>query len=251
MENYIAIGDIHGRNDLLTALLENPDVARRLDSGKYKAVFLGDMIDRGPDSFTVISKIKDMVETGWAIAVLGNHEDLMLDYFRDGIWKKHSVWTMNGGHHTMKSYNDQYKKWGPAHFFETFKRSGHDKWLASLPYYYETDAVWFSHAPIPKMSFRKRKEGDFRADREALTWSWHGDFGADESDFAHEHGKLAVCGHVHALQQNILTPRIYDNIIYADTGSGCAPWGPLTAIVITDGKFEKYLQAIPKEKMAT
>lgn len=245
MENYIAIGDIHGRFDLLQQLLLKIWARGNDHLLGHKLVFLGDMVDRGPESFEVVRCIKDLCDRGAAIALLGNHEDLMLDYFRNGLWLKHSVWTMNGGHHTMKNYNDQYNLWGPARFFESFKRSGHDKWLASLPYYYETEAVWFSHAPIPKMGFRKRKEGDFRADREALTWSCHNDYDASEDDFAFDHGKLAVCGHVHALREGILEPRIYPNIIYADTGSGCATEGRLSGVVITDGKYDTFIQAAP------
>lgn len=241
-KNFIAIGDIHGRADLLDDLLNQiPNHPHGL--ARYKLVFLGDYVDRGPDSFKVVDRIKRECEAG-AIALRGNHEDLMLDYHALRIVQRHSVWTMNGGTRTMDSYCKETKRYGKSHFFEAFESSGHASWIKSLPYYHETESVFFSHAPIPKQQFRQAV-GDFRLDVEALTWSWHGHFEVSESEFAHEHGKLAVCGHVHALKEGILIPRIYPHIIYADTGSGCAAVGPLTGIIITDGKYNGYMQAIP------
>lgn len=239
MDNFIVIGDIHGRNDLLTQLLENPEVFKRLDSGKYKAVFLGDMVDRGPDSFAVVEKIKDMCETGWAIALLGNHESMMLDFHRKRVLQSDHIWLYNGGHQTIKSYADQTKLYGISHFFDSLDESGHWAWLKTLPYFYETEEVWFSHAPIPKVRIRK---DDFRTDTHALIWSFE-----DEPDGSWEfdHGKTAVCGHIHDLFRNNVMPRILPNIIYADTGSGCSPKGRLTAIIITDGKYDSFVQAIP------
>lgn len=243
-DNYIAIGDIHGRYDLLDALL-----AKCHDNGTcphtgYKFVFLGDMVDRGPESWRVCARIKYLSDRGNAIALRGNHEDLMMEYYDNKIVDKHDLWFYNGGTKTAESYSKKMKMYGHASFFPAFGKSGHAEWIKTLPYFYETEKVWFSHAPIPKEQYRKRN-GDFRTDIEALTWSWHGHHAITEQEFAHDHGKLAVCGHVHALREKILEPRIYPNIIYADTGSGCAPEAPLSAIVILDGKFKEFLQAKP------
>lgn len=245
MENYIAIGDIHGRFDLLSNLL---DKIGPMPMHKY--VFLGDMVDRGPESFEVVNRIKAMCEAGSAIALLGNHEDMMLDYHAKKYPDHYDVWMMNGASKTVTSYLGAATLYGAGRFFQAFERSGHAAWLKSLPYFYETDKVFFSHAPVPKEKWRWRdvlKREDFRTDKNVLTWSCHGNVGAREDEFAHDHGKIAVCGHVHALQEGILAPRVYPHIIYADTGSGCAPHGPLTGIIITDGKFDGYIQAIPKE----
>lgn len=229
--------------------MEKPEVFKRLDAGTHKLVFLGDMIDRGPDSFEVVAKIKDMVETGWAIALLGNHDDFALRYHEKRIFDKQNVWFYggNGGLKTVSSYTKHFQQYGQGHFFNCFERSGHAAWLKSLPLYYETDKVFFSHAPIPHEYLRhqiSKREGDFRLDRDLLLWSVAPE-GSEEGAWEHDHGKLAVCGHVHALQRNILEPRIFPHIIYADTGSGCAEWGRLTAIIITEGKYDGYIQAIP------
>ncbi|MEM6650815.1 MAG: metallophosphoesterase, partial [Pseudomonadota bacterium] len=47
-EILVAVGDIHGRLDLLEKLLKKLD--RRLKDRAYKLIFLGDYVDRGPDS---------------------------------------------------------------------------------------------------------------------------------------------------------------------------------------------------------
>jgi len=66
---YICVGDVHGRYDLLVKLLGM--AKSRLP--KHRLIFLGDMVDRGPDSFKVVDTIKKLTETTDAVALLGNH----------------------------------------------------------------------------------------------------------------------------------------------------------------------------------
>ncbi len=71
------IGDVHGCGDSLRALLARLGYAR-LD-GVYRhpnrrAIFIGDFIDRGPDQRGVVDTVRPMVESGTALAVMGNHE---------------------------------------------------------------------------------------------------------------------------------------------------------------------------------
>ncbi len=259
MENYIAIGDIHGRYDLLELLLRKvTDFV--LHSPLYlpdvKIVFLGDMVDRGPDSFLVVARVKELCEQGRAIAIMGNHEDMMLRYHEKRIFDKNNIWLYNGGHRTVRSYGSETGRYGNAQFFTAFEESGHAAWMKKLPYFHETEKVWFSHAPIPGPEMRKVlpyfshirvTEGDFRANKDLLTWTYVNEAEKPEGAWEHDHGKLAVCGHVHQLQKRHTLPRIYPQIIYADTGSGCADFGVLSAIFIENGKFVDYIQAMPSE----
>ncbi|MBI6882490.1 metallophosphoesterase [Pseudomonas putida] len=71
------IGDVHGHADHLEALLRK--LGYRIKSGAYyhpgrKAVFLGDLIDRGPKQVETVNIARSMVDAGNALAILGNHE---------------------------------------------------------------------------------------------------------------------------------------------------------------------------------
>ena len=75
--HYDIIGDIHGHAELLEALLLK--LGYEYDRGVYRhpgrtAVFVGDLIDRGPQNFKVLEMVKPMVEEGFALIVMGNHE---------------------------------------------------------------------------------------------------------------------------------------------------------------------------------
>ena len=98
----VAIGDVHGRADLLEALLET--VAG--DAGGRRVVFLGDIVDRGPDSRLALKLVADELDTTPdSVLILGNHEELMLS-FLDGERKAapFHAWMHNGGVATVRSF---------------------------------------------------------------------------------------------------------------------------------------------------
>ncbi|MEW4454676.1 metallophosphoesterase [Bremerella sp. JC817] len=74
---YDLIGDIHGHAQPLMALLDK--LGYRQQDGVYqhlerKVIFLGDFVDRGPQIREVLEIVRPMVQTGAALAVMGNHE---------------------------------------------------------------------------------------------------------------------------------------------------------------------------------
>jgi serine/threonine protein phosphatase 1 len=101
-----AVGDIHGRADLLARLLDliRTDRAARAAPGRALIVFLGDYVDRGPRSREVIDQLLAFADDPAFESrfLLGNHEDAMLDYLDGRIsglgWAKH------GGDTTLRSY---------------------------------------------------------------------------------------------------------------------------------------------------
>lgn len=236
---YIAIGDIHGRLDLLDELLLRIRLISSLKD--HILMFLGDMNDRGPDSYGVIEVVKGLVEAGKAIALRGNHEDMMLEWVDWHEGDRTHYWFPNGAGKTIESYGRATKLYGMGRFPMALGKTGHYGWLKKLPYFHETDEVWFSHAPIAADYKARRGVDDFRLDSHSMTWTFFG----NEGEPAYDHGKLAVCGHVHALQEGVYTPRMFPKIVYADTGSGCGALGRLTGIIIEDGKVVDYLQASP------
>lgn len=94
------VGDVHGELDALRALMT---AAGYDDRGRHpegrRLVFLGDLVDRGPDSPGVVCLVRGMVEQGRALAILGNHELNLLRGERkagnDWFWCEH-------GHHDQR-----------------------------------------------------------------------------------------------------------------------------------------------------
>ncbi len=71
------IGDIHGQGDRLEGLLAHMGYSRRAGAWRHPsrtAIFVGDLIDRGPGQLQTLTLVRDMMEAGTARAVMGNHE---------------------------------------------------------------------------------------------------------------------------------------------------------------------------------
>jgi serine/threonine protein phosphatase 1 len=103
-ELVYAIGDVHGRADLLADLLAKIEAdAGRSSAARRTLVFLGDYIDRGPQSSGVIEILVSALPDGFDARFLkGNHEALLLAFLADPA--ELDRWLMNGGEATMRSY---------------------------------------------------------------------------------------------------------------------------------------------------
>ena len=101
------IGDIHGRSDLLAALLRkiDADAARLAADAARELIFLGDYVDRGPDSRGVMDLIVEARRrpAPWsATALMGNHEQTLMQFLVDpDIWPS---WSEFGARETLNSY---------------------------------------------------------------------------------------------------------------------------------------------------
>ena len=74
MKRYV-VGDIHGCYDELIELYHKID---EHSNGDFRMIFVGDYVDRGPDSKKVVDFVMKMQKRG-DIALMGNHEDMILD----------------------------------------------------------------------------------------------------------------------------------------------------------------------------
>lgn len=93
-----AVPDLHGRRDLLDAALSRLAACR---AGTI--VFLGDYIDRGPDSAGVVARLRAGPAAGWRwVCLKGNHEAMMCAALRDA--SALDAWIGNGGEATLASY---------------------------------------------------------------------------------------------------------------------------------------------------
>ena len=86
-DDYDIIGDIHGHAQALHRLLDKLGYAREAQGYRHpnrKTLFVGDLIDRGPDQREVLETVRAMVDSGQARMVLGNHEFNAIGwYFRN------------------------------------------------------------------------------------------------------------------------------------------------------------------------
>lgn len=247
-----AIGDIHGRYDLLMQLLEALTFGpAELDFKKDKLIFLGDMIDRGTESRSVIREIQSLIAQcpGQVIALAGNHDDMLVKLacemelkgrFKHRFDKRNmdnlSWWLINGGGETLDSYACRELAESPSYGRVTFYYEVNDeikeaaKWIASLPTFHEEPGFFFSHAPVPRENRRGYAEKGKAFTRHELTWTYDKDeFGVSRN---HGNGVTGVCGHIHKLADGIMAPRFYDHYIFADAGCGCSSSAPLVAIEV-------------------
>lgn len=75
------VGDVHGEIDALERLLDRLGAGRGQTPSR-RLIFVGDLVDRGPDSIAVVERVRDLVDRGQAFAVLGNHELNLLENAR-------------------------------------------------------------------------------------------------------------------------------------------------------------------------
>lgn len=104
-ERVYAFGDIHGRYDLLEELfqLTSRDYQNR-GRARTTMVFLGDLIDRGPDSRRVVERLMALAQTPLpTVFLMGNHEELLLNLY-DGDEALGGVFHRAGGRATLLSY---------------------------------------------------------------------------------------------------------------------------------------------------
>lgn len=226
MNRIFAIPDIHGRNDLLhRALLDLRDNHALSFKDGDKIVFLGDMVDRGPDSFSVLQTIRELKEDHPqnVTALLGNHEQLMLDATGidpkpDNVW----LWEMNGGKATRQSFLEAGFPGVPEEWRQ---------WVKALPLYHEEPGFFFSHAPVPRESHRAIWRKGQPYNQEDYTWTYARDeFGVAADRL--KQGIVGVCGHMHKLADGIREPRFYPHYIFADAGCGCSAKAPLAVVEV-------------------
>ena len=100
------IGDIHGRADLLDRLLPRLAADRAARGSQDAAtVFVGDYIDRGPDSAGVLARCVALDEDPSVTCLLGNHEAMCLDFLTGTGGEPAAIgWLRNGGRAMLESY---------------------------------------------------------------------------------------------------------------------------------------------------
>lgn len=223
----IAVGDIHGRADLLVDLHQRVDL--EVD-GAHRVppieIYLGDYVDRGPHSRQVIDALIARGHDRHIVFLMGNHERMMLRALENP--GSVMLWLQNGGEHTLRSYGvgpgdlQQAARRDPALICRVMAEiipADHIAFLRALHLYFSIGGFFFVHAGIrPGVSLPDQQESD-------CLWIRH-DFLNSTAD----HGLVVVHGHT-----PVQTPEFLRNRINLDTGAVFT--GALTGLLISDQEF--------------
>jgi serine/threonine protein phosphatase 1 len=225
-----AIGDIHGRADLLAQLahLILLDIRAAPPSGRALVVFLGDYIDRGMDSRGVLDALTRSAFKTQAVFLRGNHEAMMLAFLDDvGAGPG---WIQNGGLETLHSYGIDTVGLRTGGSLETAQSALRDAlppthldFLLSTRLTFTSGDYFFCHAGArPGRLLTEQVESDLLWIRE--------EFLDSRADF----GFRIVHGHTPVMQ-----PEVRPNRINIDTGAYIS--GKLTCVVL-EGELLRFLQ---------
>lgn len=99
-EPFVAIGDVHGRADLMGSLLEGLSTSPYAD---LPIVFVGDYVDRGEHSSDVLRDLMARAADSNIKCLRGNHEEMLLNFLEDPI-RQGARWLRYGGLQTMASF---------------------------------------------------------------------------------------------------------------------------------------------------
>ncbi len=218
-ERAYAIGDIHGRRDLLDQLLDQitADDATR-GPAKTTLILLGDLADRGPDSSGVITRAMELdASDRQCIFIMGNHEELMIRVW-EGERATAATFNRAGGRETLMSYGvsgDDYDGWDLGDVTEATGRvvpKAHIDFLKGFRTAHRMGDYFFTHAGVrPGIALEDQDEKDLRWIRS--------DFVESDADFG------AVVIHGHTIRDEVEERA---NRIGIDTGAYAS--GKLTAI---------------------
>jgi serine/threonine protein phosphatase 1 len=216
-----AIGDIHGRLDLLERALAaiRGDVDARGPAAL--TVTVGDYVDRGPDSRGVLDRlVADPFPTPY-VALKGNHEDMLEAFLADAA--AGPQWLDNGGLQTLRSYGVALDGFGHAEFAQAREAlraalpAAHLEFLRGLRLSLSRGGFFFCHAGVrPGVPLHLQDAEDLLWIREPFLLS-----GAD-------FGAIVVHGHT-----PVEEPELRKNRIGIDTGAFFS--GRLTCVALGEG----------------
>jgi serine/threonine protein phosphatase 1 len=215
-----AVGDVHGRADLLSALLARIDAdLQAYPIAQPIQVFLGDYIDRGSHSREVLDLLIARRRHHVMLYLKGNHETYAAQFLSDPSVL--SDWKHIGGINTLLSYGvtpsaseDPRAQYDASAAFRQALPDSHRRFFHSLALSFTCGDFFFAHAGVrPGIPLRQQRRQDLLWIRE--------EFLLHEEDF----GKVVVHGHTPARE-----PDIRPNRINIDTGAYAT--GRLTCLML-------------------
>jgi serine/threonine protein phosphatase 1 len=216
-----AVGDIHGERALLEELLASLPLC---DGDRL--VFVGDYVDRGPDSKGVVDTLLRVEQERDCVFLLGNHESMFLSFLG---WTRQEyfggdAFLMNGGDRTLASYGYFDADEPDAKSFQL--PPGHERFYQRLKLFHREGDYLFVHAGIGR-DLLDEVDVDYalrKARSEDLLWE------RASADLPHKLGVTIIYGHTPAVDFSIRRNEPFS--IGIDTGAVYG--GRLTAIRLPD-----------------
>lgn len=199
MTRHLAIGDIHGCVNALASLVDFVEL-RHDDT----VVTLGDYVDRGPSSRSVIDLIIELGKSHNLVPLRGNHEIMMLDSREKKSWFQ--AWMTYGGDATLLSYSSSEDESGS---FSDIPDSHIDFLENKLVSYYECESHFFVHANVDADTALNEQSDA------SLYWKKY------DNPERHCSEKIMVCGHT---AQRSGLPRSNAHSICIDTWAHGGGW---------------------------
>lgn len=229
------VGDIHGRADLLDRLLARLDPWVEMQAGPTDLVFLGDYVDRGPDSAAVLRRLSALSAAApeRVTCLAGNHEAMLLDAL-SGPPHALALWLRNGGTETLESFGlalpgreEPEDPGGGLAAFQAAARAAIGPellgWIEALPRLWRSGDVIAVHAALdPALPPESQPE-------EVLLWGRPSEYGRPRGD-----GLWVVHGHTVTRPAEIVGRRIA-----IDTGAWFSE--TLTAVLLCPGQPPRFL----------
>jgi serine/threonine protein phosphatase 1 len=200
MPRTFAIGDVHGCDTALGALLERVD-----PQAEDTLIFLGDLVDRGPGTKEVIEQVLATQRQCKVVVIRGNHEDMMLAALAGIDWQ---MWMQFGGDEALESYGGDRRRIPKSHI----------EFLESTVDYWETPSEIFVHANLqPAVPLQKQL---------AIWLRWNHLTGYERE---YDPNRRVICGHT---PQKAGYPLVFAGWVCIDTD--CQRGGWLTALDVYD-----------------
>lgn len=166
-KKFKVVPDLHGNHQLLQLVLSD------WDENNEFLIFLGDLIDRGPESLKIVKKVMELVENKKAICIRGNHEEMFLYFMKHGRYYIDYLSPFVGGMDFIENMieeliNDGYEESYLGELDNLLpliskKYADVIQFFKDMPLYVETEHILFVHGGITPYatSIEEMKDKDF------------------------------------------------------------------------------------------
>lgn len=244
-KKLFVIGDVHAESEKLRNLLSQ--IIPLMTSDTH-IVFVGDLVDVGPDVVGVLEQVKELKEKypGQVFIVKGNHEIMLMEYFLGRPSKNYSPylsWDDKLGKETLLQLQTHFNENDQDELLQKMKASGLWSIFEDLIPYYETEKVLVTHAPLDRMMLSVYSNFDQIDDKKVWAENVEGVLErmgleiywnrSDIKKLPFDFNKCLIAGHRFSHKR----PTLFKNRIFLDAGCGYKKEAPLFAVEMPQKKI--------------